>query len=191
MQTMTNSEGYDVGSYLALAECGILSPDDKIELLEGLIVSMAPASPLHDAVVHHVGELLARKLPAGTLVRTQTTFLAGTKSAVEPDAAVLPGRNSDYLRRHPSKAHLLVEVSDSSLPQDRLTKAAIYARAGISAYWIVNLRDHSVECFTEPDQVGRSYMQVVRATATVRLPLPAFPEIRFEADELFPQDAED
>jgi Uma2 family endonuclease len=185
------SDGYDMNSYFALAECGILAPDDRVELLEGQIVSMAPPSPLHNAIVHHVQEVLMRRLPAGTLVRTQMTFLAGPKSVPEPDVAVVPGRNADYLRRHPSKVHLLVEVADSSLAQDRLTKAAIYARAGVPTFWIVNLRDNSIECFAEPDQIGRRYTQTLRATGNDRLPLEAFPDVVIGAAEMFPEEIVD
>jgi len=180
-------DGYDSNGYFALAECGILAPDDRVELLEGQIVSMAPPSPLHNAIVHHVQEVLTRKLPTGTLVRTQMTFLAGPKSVPEPDVAVLPGRNTDYLHRHPSRVHLLVEIADSSLAQDRLTKAAIYARAGVPTFWIVNLRDNSVECFAQPDQLGRRYGQTSRATGHDRLPLDAFPDVVIRAAEMFPE----
>jgi Uma2 family endonuclease len=182
----TAVDGYDMNSYFALVECGIIAPDEKVELLEGLIVSMAPPSPLHNAIVHHVQELLRTRLPDGTLIRTQMTFLAGPKSVPEPDVAVVPGRNQDYLRRHPSKVHLLVEVADSSLAQDRLTKSSIYARAGVPVYWIVNLREQSVECFAEPDQIGRRYMKTIRALDSMRLLLPEFPDVVIEAAELFP-----
>ncbi len=191
IETTANTEGYDMNNYFALVECGILAPDERVELLEGQIVSMAPPTPLHNAIVHHVGQVLSRKLGADTLVRTQMTFLAGPKSVPEPDVAVVPGRNTDYLHRHPSKVHLLVEVADSSLAQDRLTKTAIYARAGVPTYWIVNLRDESVECFGEPDQIGRRYMRVERVAGATRLPLDALPGVVIEARELFPEEFDD
>jgi len=191
MEDFATSGGYDVNGYFALIDCHIISPDDRVELLEGQIVSMAPPSPLHNAVVHHVQEVLLAKLPAGTLVRAQMSFMAGPKSVPEPDVAVVPGRNADYLRRHPTKVHLLVEVADSSLIQDRLTKAAIYARAGVPTFWIVNLRDEIVECFANPDQVGRRYMSTSRATGRAVLRLDAFPDVAVEAGELFPVETGD
>ncbi|MFN2425438.1 MAG: Uma2 family endonuclease [Candidatus Binatia bacterium] len=191
MSTTATDAGFDVNGYFALIECGTISPDDRVELLEGQIVSMAPPSPLHDAVVYHIQQLLASRLPPGTLVRPQMTFLAGPKSVPEPDVAIVPGRNTDYLRRHPSKVHLLVEVADSSLVQDRLTKSAIYARAGVPAFWIVNLRDSSVECFTEPDQVGRRYGKTMRAMGSTTLVLPAYPDVVIEAAQLFPFDTDE
>ena len=179
-------EGYDVDSYFALVECGVIAPDDRVELLEGLIVSMAPPSPMHGAVVHHVEHLLSRRLGPDTLVRVHMTFLAGPRCVPEPDVAVVPGSNTDYLRRHPTAAALVVEVADSSLVQDRITKAAIYAGAGVPAYWIVNLRDNDVECFTEPDRAGRCYRKTLRARGATTLPIPAYPHLVIHAAEMFP-----
>ena len=188
MQSHLDDPGFDSQRYLGLVECGILSPDERVELLEGQIVSMAPPSPMHDAVVHHVRELLERRMPPGTLVRAQATFLAGPKSVPEPDVAVLPGRNVDYLKRHPSRAILLVEVADSSLAQDRLTKSAIYARAAVPDYWILNLRDESVECFAVPDRFASRYDTALRATGDDPLRCAAFPALRLCARELFPDE---
>jgi Uma2 family endonuclease len=186
MDVLETIEGYDVDSYFALVECGVIAPDDRIELLEGLIVSMAPPSPMHCAVVYHVQEMLHRRLGPETLVRGQMTFLAGPRCVPEPDVAVVPGRNTDYLRRHPSKAALVIEVADSSLVQERVTKAAIYARAGVPTYWIVNLRDSAVECLSDPDSHAGRYRQSVRAKGTERLPLTAFPHAVIHAADLFP-----
>ena len=69
----------------------------------------------------------------------------------------MPGQRSDYLERHPTRALLVVEVSDTSLQQDRLSKSRIYAGAGIPDYWIVNLRDDCVEVFRQPDATRRVY----------------------------------
>lgn len=169
-----------------MAECGILAPDDRVELLEGLIVAMAPQSPSHASAVYQVQGVLTSRLPSGVVVRSQASFLAGTSSVPEPDIAVVPGRADDYWRRHPSEAHLIIEVALSSLVQDRLTKAAIYAAAGIPCYWLVNLRDSCVEVFGSPiPQQGR-YGSATRATGSDVLVIDAFASVRFEARELLP-----
>src|SRR5206468_4016924 len=81
----------------------------------------------------------------------------------EPDAAVIPGAIEDYDREHPRAALLVAEVSDSSLKQDRLTKGAIYAAAGIPEYWIVNLRDDCVEVRRQPEPEKRRYASIAIA----------------------------
>ncbi|MFN2377935.1 MAG: Uma2 family endonuclease [Candidatus Binatia bacterium] len=177
---------YSVERYFEMAECGILAPDDRVELLEGLIVAMAPQSPSHVSAVHQVQHLLESRLPRGVVVRCQASFLAGASSVPEPDIAVVPGRAEDYWQRHPSEAHLIVEVALSSLIQDRLTKSAIYAAAGIPCYWIVNLRDNCIEVFGGPIPEQGRYGSAVRATGSDVLVIDAFPSVRFEGRELLP-----
>jgi Uma2 family endonuclease len=77
-------------------------------------------------------------------------------------------------------------VADSSLLQDRITKAAIYARRGIPCYWLINLRDHCVEVFRDPDRWDSAYSSVEQCTGSNQCILDAFPEARFEARDLLP-----
>src|SRR5262245_11628530 len=92
----------------------------------------------------------------------------------------------DYLDHHPSSAHLVVEVAESSLPQDRLTKAPIYAAAGIPEYWIVNLRQEHVEVHRSPETAARRYAVVEIARRGSRLALAAFPDVSPAVDDLLP-----
>jgi Uma2 family endonuclease len=72
------------------------------------------------------------------------------ESEPEPDVVVVPGTHRDYELAHPARPALLVEVAESSLADDRGTKAALYARAGIADYWILNLVDRVLEVCREP-----------------------------------------
>jgi len=175
-----------VERYFEMTECGIIAPDDRVELLDGLIVSMAAQSAPHAGTVYRVQKLLESKLPPLTVVRCQSSFLAGKSSVPEPDIAVLPGQADEYLEHHPTTAHLVVEVAFSSVIQDRLTKAAIYARAGIPCYWIVNLRDHCVEVFGAPDRFRGVYTRELRATGADSFAIDAFPGVTFTAAEVLP-----
>lgn len=175
-----------VDRYFEMTECGIISPDDRVELLEGLIVSMAAQSAPHAGVVNLVHRALLSRLGDRATIRVQSTFLAGGSSVPEPDIAVIPGRAEDYLEEHPSYAHLIVEVAYSSVIQDRLTKSAIYARCGVPCYWIVNLRDHRVELFRDPDPIRAQYRFATSATGEDGFGIDAFPDVRFTAAELLP-----
>ena len=101
--------------------------------------------------------------------------------------SVLPGR-ARRLRRvaHPAAALLVVEVAESSLPQDRLTKSRIYAGAGIAEYWIVNLRHDRVEVQRDPDPATRRYATSFVAAAGARLELSALPGAAVLVDDLLP-----
>jgi len=177
---------YGANQYFALADCGLIAPDDRTELLDGIIVAMSPPSPAHDAAVELVHHVLLKKLGIDAIIRVQMTFAAGTLSVPEPDIAIVPGDRRDYFSRHPSVANLIVEVAQSSLIQDRITKAAIYAAAGVSCYWIVNLRDRCIEVFREPDPGEGAYRMVSRHTGPETLTIDAYAGVVFTAEELLP-----
>jgi Uma2 family endonuclease len=172
--------------YFALVDHGVLAEDDHVELLEGVIVAMAPEGSRHAAVGELVGDALRAALGDRARVRMSRPLDASAWSVPEPDVAVVPGTQRDYLDRHPSSAHLVVEVAASSLPQDRLTKAPIYAAAGIPEYWIVNLRQEHVEVYRSPDSAARGYATVEVARRGSRLALVALPDVSVAVDDLLP-----
>jgi Uma2 family endonuclease len=67
-----------------------------------------------------------------------------------------------------------------------VTKASIYARAGVPCYWIVNVRDRCVEVFRDPDRFKACYRETRRATGQDPIRIDAFPDIVFEAREFLP-----
>ena len=143
--------GFTRERYFALVDEGLLGPDDRVELLEGVVVAMPPGNPPHDAAVSMTTRALHRAVGDRAAIRCQLSLVQGPYSVPEPDVVVVPGREDDYAGAHPTTALLVVEVAASSLPQDRLTKARIYAAAGVPEYWIVNLRDDVVEVYRAPD----------------------------------------
>ncbi len=172
--------------YFAMAECGVFAPDERVELLDGLIVAMTPPLPWHSSAVSRVHSVLMRKLGPDTYIRLQDSFQLDDRSVPEPDLAVVPGTFDDYVHEHPSRAFLIVEVALSSLIQDRITKAAIYARAGVPCYWLINLRERCVEVFRGPDRRKSRYAAVERYTGSQTFGIDAFPGMEFEAAELLP-----
>jgi Uma2 family endonuclease len=172
--------------YFAMAECGIFSPDERVELLDGLIVAMTPQSPWHASTVSRIHSVLQSRLPARTYIRIQSSFRVDDSCVPEPDLAVVPGTFEDYCYEHPAEAHLIVEVGYTSLIQDRITKAAIYARAGIPCYWVINLRDLCVEEFRQPNPRTSTYAIVERRSGEQTCAIDAFPALRFRAADLLP-----
>lgn len=134
--------------YYRLGEMGMFL-NQRAELIEGKIMVLSPQKWLHASSVDRVAEVLRCALPAGFWVRMQLPLSLGQVSDPEPDISVVAGRREDYTD-HPSKAVLLVEVSDSTLVFDRIQKASLYAHAGIADYWIVNLVDRRLEVRRTP-----------------------------------------
>jgi len=136
--------------YDQLVEAGIFGPEDRIELLDGLLVSREPQGERHATVVGLVRAALEKAFGGAYHIREEKPIALDEQSEPEPDVVVVPGRLRDYLAAHPSRPVLDVEVADTSLALDRLRKGGLYARAGIADYWVVNLIDEVLEVYREP-----------------------------------------
>ena len=122
----------------------MLEPDDRVELLDGVVVSAASPSPQGASAAARATHTLTASIGRRAVVRPRLPLIMGAYSVPEPDVAVVPGRLDDYDHDHPRSALLVVEVSDSSLKMDRLTKAMVYAAAGVPEYWIGRHVDRSL-----------------------------------------------
>ena len=140
-----------IEQYHAIIQAGILTSDDSVELLEGWVVFKRPKNPPHRATTRLVRTALENILPAGWYVDSQEPITL-SNSEPEPDIVVVRGDTRQYLDRHPGAEDiaLIIEVSDTTLQRDRTVKKRIYARAGISIYWIVNLVEEQVEVYSQP-----------------------------------------
>jgi Uma2 family endonuclease len=135
--------------YYRLGELGFFR-GQKVELIEGTLMVQSPQKPPHSNVVDVVAELLRDAFGKGYRVRCQLPVDLGQTSEPEPDVLVVPGTRQQYRNSHPTSAVLIVEVSDTTLSYDRGRKGSLYARAGVSDYWVVNLKDRRVEVYRDP-----------------------------------------
>lgn len=140
-----------VARYQRMIENGSITAEDKVELLENYVVLKMPGNPPHDGTIQAISKRVGRRLPAGWDYRVQLSIVL-SDSQPEPDVAVVRGDEVAYVARHPTAADagLVIEVADSSLLRDQRDKTRIYARAGIPAYWIINLVDRRIEVYTQP-----------------------------------------
>ena len=147
-----------VAEYEHLGQAGILAEQDRVELIDGWVVRKMPRDPLHDGTVRRLLRGIQQLLPPAWDVRCQLSLVLD-ESVPEPDNCVERFDPDDYTLRHPTGADtgLVAEVANSSLAQDRTDKLRIYARAGIPAYWIVNVVDGQIEAYARP--AGDAYAQ--------------------------------
>ncbi len=140
-----------VGQYHEMIRSGILTKDDRVELLEGWLVPKMSKNPPHCVATELAAAALRSVVPTGWYVRTQEPVTTDT-SEPEPDVSVVHGQPRDYIDRHPGPEQLamVLEIADSSLSRDRGIKRRIYARAGVSVYWIVDVTAGRVEICTRP-----------------------------------------
>jgi Uma2 family endonuclease len=147
--------------YERLAEQGFFHPEEKVELVDGVIYEMTPQSSFHSTGVLLTQGALQPLYKAGFHIRIQMPLALGLDSEPEPDLAVVPGGLRDYVDAHPSTAVLVLEVADSSLLHDR-KKASLYARAEIAEYWLLNLVDWCLEVYRNPKDGAYTSRTVLR-----------------------------
>lgn len=133
--------------YHRMGEAGLFR-DQRVELINGEVLAMAPQGSEHFAAICLAAEACRKLFAAGYVVRVQGPLAVAEESEPEPDIAVVKGNARDYAgKSHPSTALLVMEISDSSLEFDRRDKGSLYASAAVADYWIVNLIDRQVEVY--------------------------------------------
>ena len=133
--------------YDRLVESGAFE-NERLELLDGMLVTMTPQDAAHAHTVQRLAEVLTVALAGRAIVRTQSPLALLDDSEPEPDIAVVPP--GDYSASHPAQAHLVIEVAESSVRRDRLVKGPIYARGHVGEYWLVDLNRRAVEVHRNP-----------------------------------------
>ncbi len=179
--------------YERATELGLLGPDDRVELIEGEIVQKMPQNSPHSTAISLTQDALRLAFPVGFVVRPQLPLSVGDLSQPEPDLAVVAGSARDYSRTQPDAADavLVVEISDSTLLPDQTTKAALYARAGVRDYWIVNLPERLLEVHRLPSlmddaPLGHGYRDITRLTEAETIAPLAAPGSPLAVADLLP-----
>jgi Uma2 family endonuclease len=157
-----------------------LFEDERIELLDGLLVAMSPIGAPHNSAVQKLTELLVLALHGRASVRCQMSLAAGDLSEPEPDLTVAPV--GDYDTDHPHQAYLIIEVAESSLATDRGRKLRLYARCNIPEYWIVNLADRCIEVYTEVS--GDAYARLEKYERGQAVRLGAFNDVEVRVSDV-------
>jgi len=175
--------------YYQMADMGLFE-GQRVELIEGEIVDMAPQKNPHVLGVSRASRALTKAFGDAFWVRSQAPLHMGAKSEPEPDLAVVPGPMESY-KDHPTAALLIVEVADTTLRFDRGQKASLYARAGIKDYWIINIQDECVEVLREPvadarAPLGWRYKSVVTVRSPATIAPLAKPEAVIAVADLLP-----
>lgn len=140
-----------VARYHEMIAAGMLTENDRLELLEGFIVEKMTVNPPHAFVTETLRDHLGNLNAEGFFVNAQQPITM-EESEPEPDVVVVWGERRNFRLRHPGPEDvtLIIEVADSTLHQDQTWKKRIYARAGIPVYWIVNLNDRHIEVYSQP-----------------------------------------
>ena len=147
---------FTIADFMRMGEAGILSEDDRVELIDGEVRAMSPVGANHAAVVKRLNALFARLIDANTILGVQDPIQLNEYSELVPDIAILRYREDFYGIAHPGPGDvlLLIEVADSSLRYDRGEKRLRYALAGIPEYWVVDVVGQRVFQYADPEEAG-------------------------------------
>ena len=154
---------FTVDEYYRMAEAGILSEDDRVELIEGEIIQMPPVGSRHSWRVRRIARLFHTTVGERAEIAVQDPLRLSTRSEPVPDLMLLQLR-PDYETHQPMTADalLVVEVADSTLSYDRRTKVPLYAREGVPEMWLVDLPNGRVTVHREPTPTGYQLTQTYR-----------------------------
>lgn len=176
---------FNVAEYYRMTEAGVLSPDDRVELIEGEIVEMSPIGSRHAACVRRVDAFLNRQIGSLAQVSVQSPVRLNDFSEPEPDIALLKPRDDFYATAHPTPADvlLIIEVTDTSVDYDRGIKLPLYARAGIPQVLIVNIPGEVIETYSEP--ASGAYQKFMRVQRGESVDILLLPTISISSDVVF------
>ena len=179
-----NKRLLSVAEYHKMAEVGILSRKDKVELILGEIFYMSPIGSKHQATIERLTSIFSSNFSDKAILRIQGPAQLGKHSEPEPDLLLLKLVEDFYAAQHPqaNDVLLLVEVSDSSAAFDREVKLPLYAQAGISEYWIIDLNLHQIEVYRSP--AGKIYSSKTILSVDDKVSCLAFPNPDFAVSDL-------
>jgi Uma2 family endonuclease len=170
--------------YYRMGEVGILGPDERVELLNGRIITMPPIGPRHAQAVRVLTRIFERALGDRAVVSAQLPLDLDPESQPQPDVVLARLPAETYARVHPVPADcpLVVEVSETTLRHDAGEKLQAYARADIAEYWIVDLPHDRIAVYTEPE--GDGYRSQRTAEPGDSVSPRAFPDVSIVVDDI-------
>ncbi|XZN95382.1 MAG: Uma2 family endonuclease [Microcoleus sp.] len=176
---------FTVKEYHLMSETGILSETDRVELIEGEIIQMAAIGTRHATAVRRLNRLFHRLPEDRVIVDVQNPVQLSERTEPQPDVVLLQFRDDDYGTAHPvpSEVLLLVEVSDSTVDNDRDVKIPIYARSLIQEVWLVNLIENCLEVYRQPTPNG--YSLILKLYAGQEVAPIAFSDFTVSVDSIF------
>lgn len=177
---------FTVTEYYRMYNLGIISPEEKTELIEGEIVSMAAQNPPHVVCTQLGFKYLTEQFEGLAFVRMQAPIWLSKRSMPEPDVAVVHLPEEQYYTRHPKakEVYLVIEVSDATLRYDLGRKAKLYARASIPSYWVIDAVNREIHAHLLP--VNGEYQQITLFQESDSLMFPDFESLGIQFERFFP-----
>ena len=184
MQVETTKKLFSVDEYYRMLDAGILTPEDRVELIDGEIFQMSPIGSRHLGCVNRATRLFTAAFGRRVVVSVQNPLLLNNYTEPEPDVVLLKPREDEYASKKPAAddAFLVVEVAETTLGFDRGVKLPRYAAAGIPEVWIENLNEDCLLVYRDP--AGAAYRTSLKLHREESVSVLALSGIVFSVDEL-------
>ena len=184
MQLLTHK--FDVEQYQLMGKAGIFQPEAHIELIEGEIVIMTPIGLKHSVTINRTSHFLHKNIQSNGIISIQNSIRLPDYSEPQPDIVILKPRDDFYEHKFPQAEDvlLLIEVADSSLKYDQMTKLTLYAKYGILEYWIANLERNVLEVYRQPQNQNYFKQSIIDTDSVSFCPI-AFPEISMTLKNIY------
>ncbi len=170
-----------------MIDAGILSEDERVELIEGDFVMMSPSGYTHDLIKNALNIAIVRALPEGVRMGVEMTVQFDDSTLVVPDLTVY--KRASLLRSDANFSHirsgellLAIEVAASSLGYDKGIKARLYARRGVQELWVVDANKRIAWVHTGPTDTG--WTSIVERGPNDPLTTPALPSFSIKLGEI-------
>jgi hypothetical protein len=186
MATDVQPHRFSIEQYERMVEAGVLTENDRVELIDGQIVEMPPIDPQHSFPVQKLASIFHRVLAEKVAIRVRDPIRLPPDSEPEPDIVLVIGPHRRYVARHPEPSDILlvVEVAYTTKRFDADTKLPMYARAGIAEVWLVDVPAHRIEVYRDPTGTTYGFSEV--ATTRGSIACAAFPDVLIRVDDVIP-----
>jgi Uma2 family endonuclease len=173
-----------VSDYYRMGDAGILHEDDRIELIEGELIDMAPIGSFHATAVNRIMRQIHNAVSEPYVISGQNPLRLSDLTEPQPDGMILKPRDNDYADAHPGPEDVivLIEVSDSSLEYDKKVKVPLYARHGVQEMWLFDLNGQRLERYTQPNETGYGHCETLDKTG--KISPTALPDVVIELSRI-------
>lgn len=176
---------FTVKQFHQMAESGILSENERVELIRGEMIDMSPIGRRHAGCVNRLVNLLIQLLGKRIILAPQNPVELNETSEPQPDIALLKPRPDFYRNSHPQPEDifLLIEMADTTVKYDREVKIPLYAEANIPEVWLVDVNQEIIEVYR--NSLEGIYQDVQKLTKNQSLSILAFSDVSIHLSELF------
>jgi Uma2 family endonuclease len=175
---------FNVDEYHQMISAGILKEDDRVELIDGEIISMPPIGPWHASEADRLTANFYFKFGSNIIVRVQSPVQLNDFTEPQPDIAILKPNPDFYVKGHPKSEDilLLIEIADTTIDYDRNKKIPNYAKSNIIETWLIDKEKNRIEAHREPN--NGIYQQIRIFLRGQQINSISFPDTYFSVDEL-------